>query len=164
MTFYDTIHAYSPALIIGLLVLVSILLVFIIVFSVKLSSTRGAYRRMMEGVEGANLHEMLLSHIAAVDELKRKESELRAETERQDAILQRAITRIGVIRFRAFPDMGSDLSYAVALLDSHDNGVIFSSIFAREDSRSYVKPIEGGRSNYSLTDEEDEALKIALHS
>ena len=60
--------------------------------------------------------------------------------------------------------MGGDLSYAVALIDSHDNGVVLSSIFAREDSRSYVKPIESGKSNYALTEEEAEALKIALHS
>ena len=58
--------------------------------------------------------------------------------------------------------MGSDLSYAVALLDSNNNGVVLSSIFGREDSRSYVKPIEAGKSTYTLTDEEDEALRQAI--
>ena len=58
--------------------------------------------------------------------------------------------------------MGSDLSYAVAMLDAHNNGVLFSSIFAREDSRSYVKPIEAGRSTYKLTREEAEALDKAM--
>ena len=48
------------------------------------------------------------------------------------------------------------------MLDSHNNGVIFSSIFAREDSRSYVKPIEAGRSSYKLTREEAEALEKAM--
>lgn len=162
---YAAINAHAPALLITLLVLVLILLILVIIFSVKLSGTRSQYQRMMAGVEGGNLQEMLLSHIATVDELTKKERELRAETERQDAILQRAITRVGVIRFRAFPDMGGDLSYAVAMLDSHDNGVILSSIFAREDSRSYVKPIENGRCiNYALTEEENEALKKALHT
>ena len=58
--------------------------------------------------------------------------------------------------------MGSDLSYAVALLDAENNGVILSSIFGREDSRSYVKPIEGGKSTYTLTDEEQQALQKAM--
>ena len=58
--------------------------------------------------------------------------------------------------------MGSDLSYSVALLDSHNNGVVMSSIFGREDSRSYVKPIENGTSTYQLTAEEEQALREAM--
>ena len=79
-----------------------------------------------------------------------------------DALLQTALTRVGVVRFAAFEDMGSDLSYAVAMLDSHNNGVVLSSIFGREDSRSYVKPIQDGQSSYTLTDEEQQALKEAM--
>ncbi|WP_338626306.1 DUF4446 family protein [Selenomonas sp. TAMA-11512] len=164
MNLFDIINQHLPAIVLALLVLVFILLILIIVFSVKLSGTRKRYNRMMQGVEEENLEGMLLAHIATVEDLKNRTKELREEAERQDAILKRAITRVGVIRFRAFPDMGGDLSYAVALIDSHDNGVVLSSIFAREDSRSYVKPIESGKSNYALTEEEAEALKIALHS
>ena len=90
--------------------------------------------------------------------------ELQAENRRISALLAKAITRVGVVRFRAFEDMGSDLSYAVALLDSENNGVVLSSIFGREDSRSYVKPIEAGKSTYTLTDEEDEAIRQAIQS
>jgi hypothetical protein len=67
-----------------------------------------------------------------------------------------------VVRFRAFDDMGGDLSYAVALLDSHNDGVIFSSVFGREGSQAYVKPIENGDSSYKLTEEELQALKEAM--
>lgn len=58
--------------------------------------------------------------------------------------------------------MGSDLSYAVALLDSHNDGVVLSSIFGREDSRSYVKPITNGSSSYTMTQEEEQALHDAM--
>ena len=88
-----------------------------------------------------------------------------ADAERKiDALLKTAITKVGVVRFSAFQDMGSDLSYAVAMLDAHNNGVVFSSIFAREDSRSYVKPIENGKSSYTMTKEEEQALKHAIDS
>ena len=43
-----------------------------------------------------------------------------------------------------------------------NNGVILSSIFGREDSRSYVKPIEAGKSSYTLTEEEQQALHQAM--
>ena len=70
--------------------------------------------------------------------------------------------RVASVRFRAFEDMGGDLSYAVALLDANNDGVIFSSIFAREDSRSYIKPIKNGSSDYPLSDEEKDVLKEAM--
>ena len=87
---------------------------------------------------------------------------IKRENERLDGLLQLAITRVGVVRFRAFDDMGSDLSYAVALLDSYNDGVILTSIFGREDSRSYVKPVEKGQSTYQLMPEEQQALDEAM--
>ena len=53
--------------------------------------------------------------------------------------------------------MGGDLSYAVAMLDAHNNGVILSSVFGREGSQAYAKPIENGSSTYKLTEEEQQA-------
>ena len=69
---------------------------------------------------------------------------------------------MGMVRFRAFEDMGGDLSYAVAMLDSHNNGVILSSVFGREGSQAYAKPIENGSSTYKLTEEEQPALREAM--
>ncbi len=117
---------------------------------------------MMKGEEtGAAFEKMMLDHIEETRRVAADNAELRDETKRIDALLQRAVTRVGVVRFRAFKDMGSDLSYAVALLDSHNNGVILSSIFGREDSRSYVKPIQDSKSQYTLTTEEEDAMRLA---
>ena len=146
----------------GLGVLVIIMYGIIINLAMNLNYLKKRYRKMMTGVDGANLERMLIGHIDEVKSVVAKNQELEAENKRLDAWLQTAITRIGVVRFRAFEDMGSDLSYAVALLDSHNNGVILSSIFGREDSRSYVKPIKDGQSTYTLTEEEQQALHEAM--
>lgn len=130
--------------------------------AMKLSYMKKRYRKMMAGVDGANLERMLMGHIDEVKKVVEKNEQIDAENRRIDALLQTAITRVGVVRFRAFDDMGSDLSYAVAMLDSHNNGVILSSIFGREDSRSYVKPIENGNSSYTMTEEEEKALNDAM--
>ena len=149
-------------LVIFLLVLVIVLLVLVIYQVYSVSRMKSRYQEMMRGVEGANLESMLLAHIKEMKSVAEESRKLKEENRRLDALLQTATTRIGIVRFSAFADMGSDLSYAVAMLDSHNNGVIFSSIFAREDSRSYVKPIEAGRSSYKLTREEAEALEKAM--
>ena len=146
----------------GLGVIAVILLALLINLYMKVSYMKKRYRKMMTGVDGANLERLLIGHIDEVKQVVEENRRIDAENQRISALLQRAITRVGVVRFRAFDDMGSDLSYAVALLDAENNGVILSSIFGREDSRSYVKPIEKGTSTYTLTDEEQQALQKAM--
>ena len=156
----------NPEAALGALVgVIVLLLILVIVLFARLSSLRSLYEKMMRGEEsGQSMEKMLLSHIEETRRVAEENAKLREENARIDALLQTAITRIGVVRFSAFQDMGSDLSYAVAMLDAFNNGVVFSSIFAREDSRSYVKPIENGKSTYTLTKEEEQALKNAIES
>lgn len=156
----------SPETALGALIgVIALLLVLVIVLFVRLSSLRSLYEKMMVGEgSGQSMEKMLLGHIEETRRVAEENAKLREENARIDALLKTAITKVGVVRFSAFQDMGSDLSYAVAMLDAHNNGVVFSSIFAREDSRSYVKPIEDGRSTYTMTKEEEQALKHAIDS
>lgn len=151
-------------IIVGLSGLVLLLFFIIIWQGVSISGLKKRYNKMMAGEEtGANFEKMMLDHIDQVRVVSEKMEKLNEKNKELDALLQLAITNVGVVRFRAFEDMGSDLSYAVALLDSNHDGVILSSIFGREDSRSYVKPIEKGKSSYMLTKEEEEAMRQALN-
>ena len=147
-----------------LVVLIVIMLIVTGNLYFNLSYLKKRYRKMMTGVDGANLERMLIGHIDETKAVSEENKRLQEENQRMDALLQRAITRVGIVRFSAFEDMGSDLSYAVAILDSHNNGIVLSSIFGRDDSRSYAKPIEGGSSSYTLTKEEEQALKDAMRN
>lgn len=151
-----------PFIVVGMGVILLIMLGIMINQGLKLSYMKKRYRKMMAGVDGANIERMLMGHIDEVKKVVEKSEQLDVENKRIDALLQIAVTRVGVVRFRAFEDMGSDLSYAVALLDSHNDGVVLSSIFGREDSRSYVKPITNGSSSYTMTQEEEQALHDAM--
>ena len=151
-----------PFIVIGMGVIILVMLGIMINQGLKLSYMKKRYRKMMAGVDGANMERMLMGHIDEVKKVVEKSEQLEAESKRIDALLQTAVTRVGVVRFRAFEDMGSDLSYAVALLDSHNDGVVLSSIFGRDDSRSYVKPITQGTSSYTMTQEEEQALHEAM--
>ena len=151
-----------PFIVVGMGVVLLIMLGIMFNQGLKLSYMKKRYRKMMAGVDGANIERMLMGHIDEVKKVVEKSEQLDVENKRIDALLQTAVTRVGVVRFRAFEDMGSDLSYAVALLDSHNDGVVLSSIFGREDSRSYVKPITNGSSSYTMTQEEEQALHDAM--
>ena len=139
-----------------------ILFAMVINLTVQLSKMKTRYKKMMTGVDGGNLERMLLTQIDDTRKVEEENRKLQEENRRLDELLQTALTRVAVMRFCAFEDMGSDLSYAVAMLDSHNNGIIFSSIFGREDSRSYVKPVSDGTSAYTLTSEEEKVLREAM--
>lgn len=76
--------------------------------------------------------------------------------------LRTGVDRAELVRFQAFENMGSDLSFAFALLNQEGSGVVLSSIHNRDESRVYAKPIKEGVSTYSLTGEEKEVIARAM--
>jgi hypothetical protein len=150
--------------ILGILgVLVLVMYVIIISLFMNVSYLKKRYRKMMTGVDdGANLERMLLGHIDEVKEVVKRTAAVEEDNKIIRQLVNKSLHKIGIIRFCAFEDIGSDLSYAVAMLDEGNNGLILSSIFGREESRSYTKPIVNGTSTYTLTDEEKEALQKAM--
>lgn len=72
-----------------------------------------------------------------------------------------ALRHLAVVRYDAFTDMGGKLSWSVALLDDHGNGVVLTSIHGRNDSRTYAKSISGWSCEQQLSPEEADAVAHA---
>lgn len=72
-----------------------------------------------------------------------------------------ALRHVAVVRYDAFGDMGGRLSFSTALVDDSGDGLIISSIHARGESRTYAKGLVAGRSDTTLTPEEQQALAAA---
>ncbi|WP_295164273.1 DUF4446 family protein [Selenomonas sp. F0473] len=156
------IAANEAALLLASMILILVLLILVVYQMVRISGMRSRYRAMMRGTEAQDLEGMLIKHVKDVEDVAATNARILEENELIRQFLRRTLVRTAAVRFRAFDDMGGDLSYAVALLDANNDGIIFSSIFAREDSRSYVKPVKGGTSEYALSDEEKSVLKEAM--
>ena len=77
------------------------------------------------------------------------------------ADLRQALRHVAVVRYDAFGDMGGRLSFSAAVVDDHGDGLVFSSIHARGESRTYAKGVVGGSSDATLTPEEQQALAAA---
>lgn len=74
----------------------------------------------------------------------------------------KSVQKIGLVRFSPFEDTGSDQSFALALLDGADNGIIISSLHGRDRTRMYAKRVKHGEgAEYALSDEEKEAIQQA---
>jgi hypothetical protein len=77
------------------------------------------------------------------------------------ADIAQALRHVAVVRYDAFGDMGGRLSFSAAVVDDRGDGLVFSSIHARGESRTYAKGIGGGGSDATLTPEEQQALAAA---
>jgi hypothetical protein len=86
---------------------------------------------------------------------------LRARVDALEANATRSLQRVGFVRFNAFPDVGSELSYALAVVDGRGNGFLVSSIYSREEVRTYAKAIRNFSGDKDLSDEERRAIELA---
>ena len=77
------------------------------------------------------------------------------------ADLSQALRHVAVVRYDAFGDMGGRLSFSAAVIDERGDGLVFSSLHARGESRTYAKGVVGGGSDATLTPEEQQALAAA---
>ena len=71
--------------------------------------------------------------------------------------------KTGFVKYDAFREMSGKLSYALALLDKNNNGILINSMYSREGCYSYTKEIRNGESSINLSEEEEKALKMAVN-
>ena len=110
------------------------------------------------------IDETLQKHIESVYETRENLKEMNKYCEVIDKNMKKCLQKVGLVRYNAFQDTGSDLSFALAILDSTNDGVVLNGIFSREMSNIYAKSIQGGKAQNTLSEEEKEALEIAINS
>ena len=126
---------------------------------------KNKYKKFMHKLgNGKNLEEDLENFMYKVDRVEKENLEIMDFCRNLDESLSRCVQKIGIVRYSAFKDTGSDLSFAVCLLDEHNDGVVFNGIYSRDMSNIYAKPVEKGNSSYTLSDEEAEAINKAINS
>ena len=154
------------ALVLGVLgvlgVLVVVLLIVVLSLSARLGRATRAYREIARDVEGASLHDLLAGNASAVERASERMSDIEAMHGLIDERTRRSLQHIGMVRFNPFDDTGSDQSFAIALLDDRRDGVVISSLHGRANTRLFAKPVTDGSSTHNLSDEEAQALRIAV--
>lgn len=126
---------------------------------------RKKYNQFMEKLgNGTNIQEILTKHIEKINQTISKNEELEKFCSTLDLGMKNCIQKIGIYRYNAYKDTGSELSFTLALLDESNSGVVLNGIYSREMSNIYAKPITNGQSTYKITEEEREALKRAMNS
>lgn len=113
---------------------------------------------------GENVEQILSEYLKIVDEMLDKSKKQEEELKRLENNLKKCVQKVGIVRYNAYGDTGSDLSFTLALMDSEDNGIVVNGLYSRECSSIFAKPLVKGETKYNLSAEEIQAIDIAKSS
>lgn len=143
-------------------ILILILLVLDILLLIWVIRIRKKIRIFLKGKKVKDLEEVISEQLKRMRGMEKDVKKLFKWNKDLQKISDISITKVGVVRFNPFKDTGGDQSFVIALLDSNNNGVVLSSLYTREGTRVYTKPIEKGDSTYHLSKEEKQAIEKAI--
>jgi uncharacterized protein DUF4446 len=159
----NRILSENLAIVVGTIgALLAIVLILLVVQSIRLSRAARRYRRLVGDGSGGTLANVLEEHVGRVDAVGDQLEHLRVLQDLLERRSRGSIQHVGLVRFNPFDDTGSDQSFALALLDERRDGVVISSLHGRNNTRLFAKPVSGGESAHTLSDEELQAIRIAV--
>ena len=148
------------------LVVMFIALFFLLLDYLKI---RKKYMEFMTGESGKSLEYTIYKRFREIDELKVGQKDNDSQIEIIYNLVRKSYNKIGIYRYDAFSIdnniSGGSLSFALAMLNSEDNGFILNTIHNRAGCHVYMKEIKNGLCEESvLAQEENIALQMALDS
>lgn len=139
---------------------ISGILIFLVVWIMQLERK---IRNFTRGKDGKSLEDSMIMIKKGQDDLisfRKDMEQYLTEVERR---LRRSTQSVETIRFNPFKGDGSggNQSFATALLNENGDGLIISSLYARDRVSIFSKPIKKFSSEFELTEEEKKAIADA---
>lgn len=158
----QTLQAASGWLALVALVLGLIALLWVSALQRRVQRVTPDTRRLIRDMEGKNLAEVVQDLLGNMEFLSSRLGRLQVTTEDLARSLRGTLQHQGLVRYNADTTVGGELSFALALLDGDRNGVLLTCLHTLDDCRLYLRAVESGTCAHDLSDEEAEALDVAL--
>lgn len=166
MNLWDAVQSYIVANYVqvttGLIGICLLQLALICWLGIRLQRLLSLMRRLTGGAVNGTLEDVLVSLLRRMDGLQDDLTSLHKRLEQLADQQLGCIQHVGIVRFNAFDDTGGQQSFSLALLDARSNGAVITSLFGRQESRCFAKPIVNGRCPLRLTEEEQQAIARAM--
>ena len=136
-------------------VLVVLILLWILIIEIRL-------KRIFAGTKAKNLEEMIVLIGKKMNQIEESQSKIDKHLITIDSRLNKSIRSVETLRFNPFIDAGSNQSFAISFMNDEGDGVVISSLYARDRMSIFAKPILKGKSEFELSAEEKEVLKKSI--
>ena len=161
----DFIESNTVIVIAILLVLMIVMTLAFIGAMIEVRKLKNKFDRFMRpNSKNHNLELQLKEYLDEVRDIKAKNDGIFEDLEDVKKVLKTSIQKIGIVKYNTAEDIGGELSYAIALLDQNDSGIVLNSLYYRDGSYTYAKQIIAGDCLLPLSDEENDAIKAARNN
>jgi len=146
----------------GVIALLTVITVILAILVFKLEKR---IQSLTRGASGVSLEDTIRSLTEHEKRMLAFEGGVKKALEDLDRRVRRSIQSTATIRFNPFKGdaTGGNQSFATALVSENGDGVVISSMYAREQTRVFAKPVQQGATTYELMDEEKEAITQGLN-
>ncbi len=152
---------YSPEIILVLISVAGILAITTIILFFLVLKMKRRWADLLRSPSSESLDELLHRHLRENRELQTNLGTLEERMNVVERKMTGAMRYVGLVRYDAFEDVSASQSWSLAMYDEKGDGAILTCLYGRSDCRVYSKQLEGGRTDRSLTREEEDAIHIA---
>lgn len=154
---------YSIFFMLGFAIVIIILIICLAILYSKVGSLQDSYDDFMKGKDGKSLEDIMKRIVEDNKKVKLQcKHDIDAIVEMKKG-LKETYKKIGIMKYDTFRGMSGKLSFSVALLDGDNSGFVLSSMHTQDGCYSYLKEIIHGESHATLSNEERDALNMALN-
>lgn len=154
----------APVLLLAVGALALILLAVVAMLSKRLKAMEARWNSLLREASGSNMERLLQDHFDERRALIAEHAETRERVEILEQKMEGSKRHLGLVRYDAFDDVGGSQSFALAVYDDRGDGAVVTSLVGRADCRVYAKPLTRGRSDRTLSQEEQRAIDDARRS
>jgi len=138
------------------------LFLWLLVLSFLLFRVKSSWRKISQG-KNQNLGQVLETITNRQDVTSKNIAKIVQEISQLGTLTKSTFLKSSLVRFNPFEDTGGDQSFAIALLNGNNSGIVVSSLHSRTGTRVYAKQIVSGKaSSHQLSKEEREAVEKAI--
>lgn len=126
-----------------------------------LAAHRRALRRLLRATAEPDIRAGLASLASGLQPLAARVAALEAAQAAAAASEPDRLRPPGLVRFQAYDNDGPALSFSLALVNARQDGVVLTSLYARDHVRLFAKPIKAGAAEGEMAPEEQQAVELA---
>ena len=162
MDYYELLNYYRSEIMIGLAVAAVVLLILYLINIIQMSKLKKRYRIFMEGKDAKTLEDTIIKRLDQVDMLLEANSKNEENIKKLFSNMKLTFQKSGLVKYDAFNELGGKLSFSLALLNETNDGYMLNVVHNRDGCYIYMKEIVKGNSVIMLTEEENQALAMAM--
>jgi hypothetical protein len=125
--------------------------------------TRIKMKKMLKGTKPVTLEQSIMEIVKSLEDLENYKEDSIKLFKQFDERVGSSIRAVETLRYNAFKGMGTggNQSFTSVFSDEQGDGLIITGLFASESMRVFAKPMVNFASQFELTGEEKEAVRLA---